>query len=373
MTNLNAKIITQALKLAFHKVKKNDTGKNADYIPYLKNADPNIFGITIVTAKGEIYEIGDTTTKIAIESIAKVFTLCLALEENGKDAIMDKIGVSQSFLPFNSILGSEIMNQYHESTINPFVNAGAIATTSLITGINKYDNWNKLYTNMNKFAGRRLDINEELYLSEKKTNKTNNALAHLLDSHKRFYGDIDDTLEIYTRQGSVMVSSTELAVMASTLANCGRNPFTNEQIVSDEHASFVLATMMSSGLYNYSGPWICNIGLPGKSGVGGGIIAVVPGKLAIGVVSPRLDKHGNSVRGIDTCIELSKLLNLNLFTTPTLCNKPSSTLNLTKRLKRRKLTVKSKKVNYNIDKSLFKKKIKDKELIHKIMTTKKPK
>jgi len=371
MTILSSKIITQALKLAFHKVKKNNTGKNADYIPYLKNAESNIFGITIVTTKGEIYEIGDTTTKIAIESIAKVFTLCLALEENGKDAIMNKIGVSQSFLPFNSILGSEIMNEYHSSTINPFVNAGAIATASLITGENKYDNWMKLYTNMNRFAGRRLDINEELYLSEKKTNKTNNALAHLLDSHNRFYGDINDTLEIYTRQGSVMVSSTELAVMASTLANCGRNPFTNEQIVSNEHASFVLSTMMSSGLYNYSGPWICNIGLPGKSGVGGGIIAVVPGKLAIGVVSPRLDKHGNSVRGIETCIELSKLLNLNLFNPDTLCNMPTRKISIKKRLNRRKLTVQSKNVSYKIDRDLFKKKIKGKELIHKINTRRK--
>jgi len=368
MTTLNSKTITEALKLTYHKVKKNHNGKNADYIPYLKNANSNIYGITIVTTAGKIYEIGDTTTKIAIESIAKVFTLCLALEEHSKETIMDKIGVSQSFLPFNSILGSEIMNEYHASTINPFVNAGAIATTSLITGINKYDNWMKLYNNMNKFAGRRLEINEKLYLSEKQTNKTNNALAHLLDSHKRFYGNIEDTLEIYTRQGSIMVSSTELAVMASTLANCGRNPFTNEQIVSSEHASFVLATMMSSGLYNYSGPWICNIGLPGKSGVGGGIIAVVPGKLAIGVVSPKLDSHGNSVRGIETCIELSKVLNLGLFNTPTSCNMSKRKIHLTKRLKRQKLNIKSKKVKYKIDPSLFKTSINKQQDIHKINT-----
>ena len=374
MTKLNSKIITQALKLVFNKVKNNLTGKNASYIPVLKNAPSNIFGITIVTATGEIFEIGDTSTKIAIESIAKVFTLCLALEENSQEVIMNKIGVSQSFLPFNSILGSEIMNKYHASTINPYVNAGAIATTSLITGINKYDNWMKLYNNMNKFAGRRLDINEELYLSELRNSKTNKALAYLLASHDRFYGNIKDTLEIYTRQGSVMVSSTELAVMASTLANCGRNPFTNEQIISNEHTSFVLATMMSSGLYNYSGPWICDIGLPGKSGVGGGIIAILPGKLAIGVVSPKLDTFGNSVRGIETCKELSKLLNLNMFNTTELCNinipQRKLSLKLNKNLKHHKLTLKSKKLAYKIDKDLFKQKIKETELVHKIITSK---
>ena len=263
------------------------------------------------------------------------------------------------------------MHEYHNSTINPFVNAGAIATTSLVTGRNSFENWSKLLTNMNKFAGKNLEVNDDMYMSELKTNNTNKTLAALLKSHDRIYANVEDTLDVYTRQGSVMINSTELAVMGSTLANCGRNPFTNEQIITNEHASFILACMMSNGLYNYSGPWICNVGLPGKSGVGGGVLAVVPGELAIGIISPKLDEFGNSVRGVKASIELSNLLNLNVFKTPSVCVKQKIILKKTKKklqkkIKTRKLRVKSRQVGYNIAQELYKKPIHKKEKIVKI-------
>ena len=359
--------IMNALKITYHKIKKNKTGKVASYIPGLKKEDNDIFGISIVTADGDIYEIGDSAKKIAIESIAKVFVLCLALEEHGSDVLIDKIGVSQSFLPFNSILASELISSH---TINPFVNAGAMATTSLIKGENRFAIWNKIYFMMNRFAGHRLDVSDSLYESESKTNNINKALCYLLKAHNRFYGPIDTVLDVYTRQGSVLISSTELATMGSTLANCGRNPYTGEQVINNDNVSYVLSTMMSDGLYNYSGHWINSVGLPGKSGVGGGILAIVPGRFAIAVTSPKLDKYGNSVRGVKACQMLSSLLGLSIFNPNVICTERYKQFVDSKKDKiKKKLSdittqkgFKTVKKFYKVDKDLIKKGSKHKNI-----------
>lgn len=302
--------IQEALQTAHEKYRNLNEGRNADYIPYLAKVDPRLFGIVVTTVDGRVYKVGDSEVPFAIESISKVFTLCRVIQDLGPEVVAEKIGLNASGLPFNSVMAVELNR---ERTINPFVNAGAIAAASLISGKNAQERWEKIIGAMNLFAGRSLTVNEEVYRSESETNIHNRALAYLLKGFDRFYGDPEETLDLYTRQCSVAVSTEDLSIMGATLANGGVNPVTGKRALNEEYVPGVLALMMTAGLYETTGEWIFRTGLPGKSGVGGGILAVVPGKYAIAAFSPPLDEAGNSVRAQKAIVFLSQKLGANLF------------------------------------------------------------
>lgn len=311
------KNIDNILKKIYKKVKKIKKGKPASYIPELAKVNPDIYGISVCMADGTMYSIGDFKKEVSIQSVAKIFTLSLAIQENGLQKIRKKIGSQGSFLPFNSIIASELSNS---KTLNPFVNAGAMATTSIISYKNRKEYWKKVSNNMNNFAGRKLKFSVKTYESEAKTNHHNKALAYLLKSHNRFYSNVEDALEVYTKQGSVMVSAEDIAVMAAVFANNGINPKTNKKIVKEKNIKYILGQMLGGGVYEYSDTWLIDVGVPAKSGVGGVILMIVPGVMGIGIVSPPLDISGNSVKGIKTAEYLSKELNLSILTKPTLLN-----------------------------------------------------
>jgi len=285
--------ITKVIKEAYHKFKGDVGGKNADYIKALDEVDSNLFGITMVDTDGNIYEIGRVSEKVSIQSISKVFTAALVMSERGDKFVQKKIGVNATGLAFNSIIAIE---QHGGSASNPFVNAGAIQATSWVKAKNSKQRWQKIKANMSAFAGRELKLNQKVYTSEVNDNKRNQAIAKLLDAYGRMGTDPLEATTVYTKQCSMNVSSHDLAVMAATIANHGKNPITKTQVIKEKYTSKIMAIMITAGLYDNAGDWLYDTGLPAKSGVGGGIIAVVPGEFGIAVVSPPLDKYGNSVR-----------------------------------------------------------------------------
>lgn len=291
---LTAENINRVLNEAHARFKDNKDGKNADYIKALDDVDPDLFGITIVTVDGDIYEVGDYKSEFSIQSISKVFTVAKAMQQHGAKAVQEKIGASATGLAFNSIIAIE---QQPSRAGNPFVNAGAIASTSLIKAKNGDERWNIIKSNMDAFAGRKLEFNEVVYQSEVNDNKRNQAISKLLDAYGRMYADPLETTTIYTKQCSVNVSAHDLAVMGATLANHGINPVSKKKVIDPQYPQHVLALMATAGLYDGAGDWLYYTGTPAKSGVGGGIVAVIPGKLAIGVFAPPLDSIGNSVKG----------------------------------------------------------------------------
>ena len=290
---LNKQNIQAALDEAYNKFKDVKEGKNADYIKELAMVDPNIFGIAVVMTDGTLITEGDIKTKVAIESVSKVFTMAKCIEEQGADAVMSKIGVDATGLPFNSVTAIE-MHQGKE--INPLVNPGAIAASGLIGGTDSVAKWRNILQNASDFAGRQLDVNWPVYVSEASDNRHNEAIAVLLQSYGRMYFDPSQTNDIYTKQCSINVSVVDLATMAATLANGGINPITKKIVVSPLTVMHTLPVMATAGLYDNSGIWFYNVGLPAKSGVGGGLLAVCPGKFGIAVISPPLDAAGNSVK-----------------------------------------------------------------------------
>jgi len=285
-------------------------GKNADYIPFLASVPPELFGIAIVTTDCDVIEMGDTRYEFAIESISKVATLACVLDQIGPEALRQKIGADPTGEPFNSVMAIEL---HRGKPLNPFVNAGAISTTSLVQAKDADDRWRQIIHALSGFAGRELTVNEEVYKSESGTNQHNRGIAWLLKSYGYCYSDPMEAVDVYTRQCSVAVTAYDLALMGATLANGGVNPMTQRRIVKEEHVRDILAEMAMNGLYDATGDWLYRVGLPGKSGVGGGILAVAPGQLAMGCFSPRLDIHGNSVRGQIAARHLSETLKLNLF------------------------------------------------------------
>ena len=285
--------INRVLHEAYAKYKGDVGGKNADYIKALAVVDPNIFGISIIDTKGNVYEIGDTTKEVSIQSVSKVFTAALVMEEYGAKFVQEKIGVNATGLPFNSIIAIE---QHGGSASNPFVNAGAIQSTSWVKAKDSRERWVKIAANMSAFAGRKLSLNQEVYKSEVNDNKRNQAIAKLLDAYGRIGSDPLEATTVYTKQCSMNVSSHDLAVMVATIANHGVNPLTKARVMSAKNTQKLMAVMITAGLYDNAGDWLYDTGLPAKSGVGGGIIAAVPGEFGIAVVSPPLDKYGNSVR-----------------------------------------------------------------------------
>lgn len=301
------KEIQDFINKVYKKVKPNKGGHVATYIPQLAKADPNLFGICFVTCDGTIYKAGDATKTVPIESISKVFSAAMAADELGIDVMNDKIGNMGSSLPFNSVIGA-VLTPTH--TINPFVNQGAIATTSLFYQKDKTAFRKKILSNMNKYAGRELSFNNAVYKSEGATNSTNMALAYLLKGYDRFYGDVDDTVDVYTAQCSVNVSAQDLATMACVFAKGGVHPHSGKQVISEEAATYIYRALRGEGLYEYSAKWDTDVGaVSAKSGVGGGIFIVIKGVGGIGLVSPPLDKIGNSVRGIQAGTILAKKFN----------------------------------------------------------------
>src|SRR6478736_5020536 len=297
-----------AIDHAYAKFKDLKEGKNADYIKELANVDPNIYGIAIVTADGKIYTKGDLDSKVSIQSISKVFTVAEVIEEQGPKAVMDKIGVDATGLRFNSIVAIELQKG---KEINPLVNPGAIASSSLIAGLDSAAKWKNILETHEAFAGAPLKLNMPVYISEAGDNLRNQAIAHLLKAYGRMYFDPVQSTDIYTKQCAINVNAKDLAVMAATLANGGLNPVTHKKVVSPSTCAFTMSVMSTAGLYDDSGQWLYAVGLPGKSGVGGGIIAVCPGKFGIAVISPPLNDVGNSVKAQKTIYEIVKELKVN--------------------------------------------------------------
>jgi glutaminase len=303
----DAKIRT-ALNEAYAKVMKAQGGKNADYIPALAKVDPNIFGIALVTADGHVYTVGDIKSEVSIQSISKVFTLALVMDQQSPEEVEKNVGVDATGQAFNSIVAVE---QNKGSEMNPLVNAGAIATTSMVKGDSRDAVWNSILGYYSAFAGRMLGVNMEVYKSEAETNQRNQAIASLMFAYGHIKANPAQATDIYTEQCSVSVNAKDLAVMAATLANGGHNPVTGKTVMKSENVPEVLAVMATAGLYDDSGKWLYKTGLPAKSGVGGGLIAVAPGKFGIAVISPPLDAAGNSVKAQLAIAEITKALDAN--------------------------------------------------------------
>jgi len=291
--DLTPEKIRAALDEAYTKFKDVKEGKNADYIKELANVDSKIFGIALVTTDGQVYTKGDIESMVSIQSVSKAFVAAQVIEEMGHQAMQDKIGVDATGEVFNSIVAVERMRG---KEINPLVNPGAIAATSLVAGADSAAIWKSILAKQSEFAGRPLSLNMPVYISEAGDNLRNQAIAHLLKAYGRMYFDPVQATDIYTKQCAINVSAKDLATMGATLANGGTNPVSKKKVVSPETVMYTLPIMATAGLYDDSGIWYYNSGLPAKSGVGGGIVAVCPGKFGIGVVSPPLDAAGNSVK-----------------------------------------------------------------------------
>jgi glutaminase len=287
-----------------------DDGVVADYIPVLAAASPGLFGACVVSTTGSVFDVGDAMAPFSIQSVSKPFVFALVCEAIGHDAARRAIGVNSTGLAFDSVMAVELNA---DRTMNPMVNAGAIATTSLVPGATADDKWRAIHEGLSRFAGRRLALDEEVYRSEAATNLRNRGIAHLLEGYGRMWFDPDEATDVYTRQCALSVTAHDLAVMGATLADGGVNPVTLERVVDADTCRRVLAVLATAGLYERSGEWLYEVGLPGKSGVSGGIVTIAPGKGGLGTYSPPLDPAGNSVRGTRLTTELSHRLGLDLF------------------------------------------------------------
>ena len=303
-------LVESVVREAYERFRGDTGGKNADYIPYLAQVDSKLFGIAIVTADNQVFTLGDVNYSFSIQSISKVFTLALAMEELGPDNVFQRIGSEPTGRAFNSVPAVVDMPTH---TGNPLVNAGAIATTSLVSGKDANEKWNKILGFYSRAAGERLTLIDEVYKSEAATNTGNKALSMLLAKYERIYADPFESVDVYTKQCSVGVNASQLARMGATLANNGVNPATREQVIKRDHVPYLLATMTMAGLYDSSGYWAWHVGLPAKSGVGGGIVAIVPGKGAIAVFAPPLDEAGNSVKAQKVIEYVANKLDFNLY------------------------------------------------------------
>ena len=291
------------------KYRDNHEGKVADYIPELALADPNWFGISVVTVDGQSFDVGDFEQLFSIQSVSKPFMFGLALEDHGRDEVLAKVGVEPTGEAFNSIVLDEESNR----PFNPLVNAGAIATADLVEGKDFADRIKRTLAMFGRYVGHGLNIDNAIFLSERTTGHRNRAISHLMLNFGMVTERIPDSLELYFQQCSILVNAHDLAVMGATLANAGVNPITKERALECRYVKDVLSVMLSCGMYDYAGEWAYRVGLPAKSGVGGGICAVVPGRAGIGIFSPLLDPRGNSVRGIKVCEELSNRFGLHEF------------------------------------------------------------
>ena len=298
---------------AYAKYKGLQDGKNADYIPILTRTPSELFGVVIGTRDGKLYTAGDVDYRFSIQSVSKPFTAALVMTQQGPRVLDDKIGVEPTGLPFNSRLALELYDK--KRSVNPLVNAGAIAAVSLVQATSEQDRWNKVLQNISDFAGsaQPLTVLEDVYKSEYETAFGNRAIANLLYNYDRLYSDPEEALRVYTRQCSIGVSAKDLAIMGATLANLGVNPLTRKRVMNANDVPELLAVMATAGFYDESGEWMYTAGLPAKTGVGGGIVAVVPGRFAIAAFSPRLNEAGNSVRSLNAIRDIAGQLGVGVF------------------------------------------------------------
>ncbi len=302
--------LERVAKEAYAKFKEDTSGKNADYIPALAKVPSNLFGITIVTVDGKVINVGDVNYPFSIQSCSKVFTLCLVLQESGDKEVFEKINVEPTGHAFNSVVAVE---EGDGRADNPFVNAGAIATVSMVKANNAPERWDKIISCYTKFAGEKLTVLEDIYKSEAETNFRNRGMAHILFNSGHLYAEPLECTDVYTKQCSVGVTCRQLAIMGSVLANRGIHPLTHERCLEAKYVPRVLAVMTMAGFYDGSGAWAWNAGLPAKTGVGGGVVAIVPGKMSIVGFAPPLDKFGNSVRAQEAIRYIAGQLDLNIF------------------------------------------------------------
>lgn len=294
---------------AYAKYKDLKDGKNADYIPILTETPSDLFGVVIVTKDGKVYSAGDIDYKFSIQSVSKVFTAALVMAQQGPQVLKEKVGVEPTGMAFNSKLALAV----YEDSVNPLVNAGAIAAVSLVQATSEQERWNQISQNLSDFAGQPLTVLEKVYESEYTTAFGNRGIANLLYNWGRLYSEPEEALRVYTRQCSVGVSAKDLGVMGATLANGGVNPITKKQVMPAKHVPELLAVMATAGFYDESGDWMYTAGLPAKTGVGGGIVAVVPGRFAIAAFSPRLNEAGNSVRSLNAIRDIAGELGVGVF------------------------------------------------------------
>ncbi len=313
--NRDRRITREELKTAINdayiSLKNNKKGKNADYIPYLADVDSNLFGISVCLPDGETITVGDCNYKFGIESISKVATAILILKDYGAETLLDMIGADATGMPFNSILAILLENE-HPST--PLVNAGAISAVSMVRPVgNSRGKWEAIKQNIAELCGNKVEVIEELYTSESESNHNNRAIAWLLKGYSRIYDDPELSLDLYTRQCSIGVTARELSIMAATIACGGYNPVTKREVFQRKLTSKITSLIASVGMYEYSGDWMFRTGIPAKSGVGGGIIGVLPGIFGIAAFAPPIDKAGNSVRAQLAIKHIMEELRLNIF------------------------------------------------------------
>jgi glutaminase len=303
--------LNAAVQEAYTAFKDVKDGANADYIPELAKVPSELFGVAIVTVDGQVYAAGDVDYAFSIQSVSKPFTAALVMEELGADAIKEKIGVEPTGQRFNSIMAIE---QIQTRAVNPLVNAGAIAAVSLVPAKSPKEKFGKIIRWHEAMAGGvDLPVLMDVYASEAASNERNQSIAWLLKAHERFYDDPAGTVDVYTKQCSIGVTAKQLAMMGATLANGGVNPATGKRVMKEENVPRLLAVMTMAGFYDEAGRWAWDAGLAGKTGVGGGIVAVVPGKMAIVGFSPRLNKAGNSVRAMKAIEHISAKFGLSMF------------------------------------------------------------
>lgn len=295
---------------AYAKYKDDHSGKNADYIPYLAGVSSNLFGVAIVTTEGHVFLAGDVNYAFSIQSCSKVFTLAEIMQESGEDAVLKKVGVEPTGMPFNSVVA---LGMHDNKAVNPLVNAGAIASVSLIKASSADERWQKVIDNQSRFAGEKLTVIDDVYKSEGDTNFRNRGIAWILFNNGNLFCDPPEAVDIYTRQCSIGVNAKELATMGATLANGGVNPITKVRCLDSKYVPRVLAVMMMAGFYDESGAWAYRAGLPAKTGVGGGIVAVVPGSMAIVGFAPPLNDAGNSIRATEAIDYIVNTLDLDIF------------------------------------------------------------
>lgn len=294
----------------YHQFRDLPGGENASYIPYLASVPSELAALVVVTADGDVYQAGDSDFGFAIESISKVVTLALLMEDVGSETVREKIGAEPTGLPFNSVLA---LCEHQDKPLSPLVNAGAMASVSLLKADNPEQRWQRILDMQRRITAGNVKLSEEINQSEQTTNFHNRGIAWLLYAAGNCFCDPMEACEVYTRQCSTLVTCRDLAVLAATFANKGVNPVSGEQVMSRDNVAPLLAEMTMEGLYDYSGDWAFEVGIPGKSGVGGGLLAVAPGKCGIAAFSPPLDESGNSVRGQRMIAELAKALNLNIY------------------------------------------------------------
>lgn len=302
--------IEQVLHELFERYKSDSGGTVASYIPELAKYDPDLFAISVVTVDGQQFSVGNFDQPFTIQSISKPFSYAMALQDHGREFILSHVGVEPTGNAFNSIIS---LDERSKRPHNPMVNAGAIALASLCKGDNPTQKLNRSLDFYRKFLGRKVHIDMPVYLSEKTSGDRNRALAYLMKNFGMIDGNLEEVLDLYFQECSIVVNSGDLALMAATLANKGVNPITQVQAVESKYIKDILSVMFMCGLYDFSGEWAYRVGLPAKSGVGGGIIAVVPGRMGVGVFSPALDERGNSVRGVKVCEALSQHYGLHIF------------------------------------------------------------